>query len=280
MQSGLPFDLIAIDVDETLLNDRRELPLRNLRAVERVREAGALVVIATARAPRGARPVARVLGLDGVAPDGATRPMITFNGALTWCFTKRGPIEHFPLPKGLARSLIAAARSVEPDAAVSFEAADKWFTDRDVTQGMGEPGLTAPDYIGPLSSFLHISPTKVVFHAAFERLQRVWAVLRDDFVRKGLAQVSFSEYTALQVVGPKVTKGASLERLAQRLGVKRERVLAIGDAPNDSEMLRFAGLGVATANAWDEVKQIADEVTEADNNAGAVAEALERFAVA
>jgi len=278
MRSSCAYDIIAIDIDETLVNDARDLPVRNLCAIERARDAGALIVIATARAPRGARPVAHALGLDAPAQTGETRPMIAFNGALTWCFTKHGPIEHFPLPKEIAHSLIAAARSVEPTAAVSFEAADKWYTDRDVTQGAGEPGLTGPDYVGPLSSFLHIRPTKIVFHAPFDRLKPVWETIRNDFVRKGLAQASFSDYTALQVVGPKVTKGASLERLAKRLSVAQERIMAIGDAPNDSDMLEYAGTGVAVANAWDEVKALADEVTSATNNEAAVAEAIERFA--
>jgi len=277
---ALPFDLIAVDVDETLLNDAGQLPVRNRDALARAREAGTRVVIATARAPRGARPVAAALGLDEPDPAGAVNPLITFNGALTWCFTKRGPIEHFRLPRALAKRLIDAARAAEPSCAVSFEAADKWYTDRDVTQGSGEPGLSGPDYVGPLSSFLHIQPTKIVFHAPFESLKRVWAQLRDSFVKQGLCQASFSDYTALQVVAPGVSKGAALARLCRRLSVDPQRVMAIGDAPNDSEMLRFAGLGVAVANAWDEVKQLADAVTQADNNDAAVAEAVERFALA
>ena len=53
--------------------------------------------------------------------------------------------------------------------------------------------------------------------------------------------------------------------------------MAIGDNSNDVPMIEAAGVGVAVANATDEAKAAADYVCEADNNAGAVAEAIERF---
>ena len=65
--------------------------------------------------------------------------------------------------------------------------------------------------------------------------------------------------------------------LARRLGIPREEVMAIGDNSNDVPMIEAAGVGVAVANATDEAKAAADYVCEADNNAGAVAEAIERL---
>ena len=60
------------------------------------------------------------------------------------------------------------------------------------------------------------------------------------------------------------------------MGINWENVLAIGDAPNDIEMIQHAGIGVAMGNAWPAVIGHADHVV-ADNNTHGVAEALERF---
>ncbi len=73
-----------------------------------------------------------------------------------------------------------------------------------------------------------------------------------------------------------VTKGTSLSILIDRLGIKREEVIAMGDSYNDAAMIEFAGLGIAMGNAPDDIKQIADYVTDTNNNDG-VAKAVEKF---
>lgn len=65
----------------------------------------------------------------------------------------------------------------------------------------------------------------------------------------------------LEVLAEGVSKAWGLEQLCARLGVRREEVLAFGDAPNDAEMLAWAGHGVAVANAEPEALEAADEVT-------------------
>ena len=64
---------------------------------------------------------------------------------------------------------------------------------------------------------------------------------------------------------------------AARLGIAPEETIAVGDNSNDVSMIRAAGLGCAVANATDEAKAAADYVCQADNNAGAVAEVIEKF---
>lgn len=73
-----------------------------------------------------------------------------------------------------------------------------------------------------------------------------------------------------------VTKGTSLDQLIQACGIKREEVIAIGDSYNDLSMIEFAGLGVAMGNAPDDIKEIADLVTETNMNDG-VAKVVEEF---
>ena len=74
-----------------------------------------------------------------------------------------------------------------------------------------------------------------------------------------------------------VNKGIGLLKLGELLGIKREEIMACGDGMNDLEMIREAGLGVAMANAVQEVKDAADFVTDSNEKDG-VAKAIEMFA--
>ncbi|MNJ58743.1 Sugar phosphatase YidA [compost metagenome] len=65
-----------------------------------------------------------------------------------------------------------------------------------------------------------------------------------------------------------VDKGTSLHHLIQQLGIKQEEVIAIGDSYNDLAMIKFAGLGVAMGNAPDDIKAIADHVTDTNMEDG------------
>ena len=88
--------------------------------------------------------------------------------------------------------------------------------------------------------------------------------------------IAVSDPHLIQVVDRRVDKANAVEMIASRLGVSRQRVMAIGDAPNDVGMIRWAGLGVAVANAWEEALRVANEVVES-NDADGVALALKRY---
>ena len=80
----------------------------------------------------------------------------------------------------------------------------------------------------------------------------------------------------LEIAAPGITKATGLTWLADHYGVAQDETIAFGDMPNDIEMLRWAGRGVAMGNAADTVKEAADEVTTPNHQAG-VATVLERW---
>ena len=80
----------------------------------------------------------------------------------------------------------------------------------------------------------------------------------------------------LEIMAPGVGKDHSLARLLAQLDLTREQLIAFGDGFNDLTMLRFAGMGVAMANAADEVKAVADFVTLSNDEDG-VAHAVEKW---
>jgi hydroxymethylpyrimidine pyrophosphatase-like HAD family hydrolase len=86
---------------------------------------------------------------------------------------------------------------------------------------------------------------------------------------------TWGEFQECAVTGAEATKENALKQLCTRLGIRADRVLAIGDSRNDVPMLQWAGLGIAMANALQEVREQIDHVT-ASNNEDGVALALEQ----
>jgi len=74
-----------------------------------------------------------------------------------------------------------------------------------------------------------------------------------------------------------ISKAYALQKLAESLGIKRNEIVAIGDQLNDLELIEYAGLGIAVANAEDALKEKADVVTISNNNEHAVSEAIETY---
>lgn len=81
---------------------------------------------------------------------------------------------------------------------------------------------------------------------------------------------------AIHITDPKVNKGTSLVKVAADIGVKHDEILAVGDSENDIEFLSAAGTKIAVSNANQELKNIADYVTQKPHGDG-VKEAVERY---
>lgn len=71
---------------------------------------------------------------------------------------------------------------------------------------------------------------------------------------------TYSMQSNLEILRRGVDKGSALQKLAEHLGLAPEQVIAVGDSRNDLSMIRYAGTGLAVANACDELKQAANAV--------------------
>lgn len=80
----------------------------------------------------------------------------------------------------------------------------------------------------------------------------------------------------IEVLPPNASKGDGVKRLLESFGGSFDDLLALGDAENDVEMLRFAKVGVAMGNGTHKAKKVADVIVSTNDNHG-VAEALHRF---
>ncbi len=100
-----------------------------------------------------------------------------------------------------------------------------------------------------------------------------------DVVKETLKNFDIEVYDtqfALHLTDPQINKGSSLKLICQELGITTQDIMAVGDSENDIDFLKVAGLKVAVKNADQQLKDIADYVT--DNSYGdGVFEAIERF---
>jgi len=147
-----------------------------------------------------------------------------------------------------------------------------------------ETFLAEPDYLHAWPGELHVaSRVEVLSEPAVKLLVRCPGLSSEAMVAAlaplvgELADITFSTPNGLvELAVPGVTKATGLAEVARRLGVARDEVVAFGDMPNDLEMLRWAGHGVAMGNAHASLKEIADEVT-AHHGEDGLALVLERW---
>lgn len=276
------FDILAIDVDGTLLDSRGVMSRANADAVRSATRAGVMVVLASARPPLTTLPIVQALGLERPTPrvSGGSWPAVTINqnGAVIWSMTAKRPLAHFSFDRHVASSVIAAARSIDGDVVISLEHIDRWYTDcEDSARRRRVIANIEPHYVGPPSSFAHIEPTRLTLLTEADRLAAIRALIMDQYVSGGLVSCRAAGEDRLEIQAPEVDKGTSLENIARSLSVPRDRICAVGDGPNDAGMLRFAGLGLAVANAWGEARKAADELLQADSDNAPIAEVANRY---
>ena len=240
---------------------------RTINAIKAVTGHGVKVILATARPPRSMRELYEKLELNTY--------QINYNGALIHDPIGKRNVHHQPLSSTVARKVVKLARSVDKRVVVSLEILDKWYTDHvDETLPTETSRAFNPDFVGPLEAFLHVPVTKLMLLG-----QPAWLEPIREEVRKRLAghvAMAVSDPHLIQVVHPTVDKATALARIAEHYKIPAQRVMAVGDAPNDVGMLRWAGLGVALENAWEQTRAAADVVAPA-NDADGVAFALRHY---
>ncbi|NLM20243.1 MAG: HAD family phosphatase [Peptococcaceae bacterium] len=260
--------MIAIDLDNTLLDQEWKISPRNREAIHLASARGVKVILATGRMAVSARQYSQQLGLD--------LPIITYNGALVEQGLSGEIVYRQVIPIPLATDLAEYLFGKKIFFQVYFK--DKVFASepnpysRYYTQMTGVKVEVAD--IPKLLAREKEGPDKILCLVERENSQIIEQEIEDKYGQD--IHLTSSQNNNLEIVKKGVNKGAALQALAAKWGFKAEEVMAIGDSPNDKEMLSYAGLGVAMANAHPEIKRIADYITSSNEEEG-VARAIERF---
>lgn len=233
-----PFKLLALDVDGTLVDRSLEITPGNLEALQTAIARGIRVVLATGRMFRSALRYAEAIGTE--------EPLICYQGAVVR--SRDGElIREWPLSPQAAKAAVRLSR--EQKVHVNLYRDDEFYVES-LGPGAEQYAKVAqfePVLVPDLMEIAAGGSTKAVFVDQPDRLREVKPILDQAFAPE--ARVTFSLPEFLEVVSADVSKAAALKLVCGRLGVEPAEVIAAGDAPNDVEMLRFAGLAVAPRTA-------------------------------
>ncbi|MBK9576881.1 MAG: HAD family phosphatase [Fibrobacterota bacterium] len=265
----MAYRMIVLDLDDTLLREDLTISERTKASLMRAQSQGVKVVLASGRPTGAIWRYARELEL---AAHGGW--IISFNGAVvTDCATGQAIFE-----QALARELIHEIHDLacEHDAGILSYVNDQIVTPQANPWTEVERTLTGMDVVEvpDFKKVISADAIKVIVVDEPERLKATADRLRpriDGRMNMVISKPFFLEFTSLGI-----DKKHSLSHLADRLSVRSDEVMAVGDSYNDLGMLQWAGLGVCMANGPQSVRDAADHVT-ASNMEDGVARAVEQF---
>lgn len=268
----LDIKLVALDLDDTLLNDERQISDGNVSALRECAERGIYVVLCSGRAEDAILPFVRRLEIAGKE---AGKFIIAINGCSIFDMHKREQIfcrkvesDILLRTNQIAESWGLKSEVYTPDT-IYYAEETKW-TKLDVDL-CGLKGAKVENY----EEFLKQGFTKMLVPGEPEELQKLQKVLRQEFGER--AVIFTSKPYFLEILPPNCGKGEAVEWLSNKLGFGVEKTMGFGDSMNDESLIRMAGVGVAMKNGLAEIKEIADYVTEEDNNHDGVGEFLRKY---
>ncbi len=257
---GLPFDLLALDVDGTICDYSSQINDRTKQAIQAAEARGATIVIATGRRwPTAIRVI---------EPLEVCRYLIQSNGAVVRRIADKAVLKSRFIPHQTAARLFTLFRT-HGVIGVWYDTpgrSHKLFVDGDTSANRQLQAYSSsnPSAFVRLDGFSHLAEAmQLVVFGEEPALQSVLDDLEathSDTVRVIPWQSPRLGGLVLEVLAEGASKGWALAWLAGQLGVDRDRVTAIGDDVNDVEMLRWAGTGVAMGNATGPAKAAADFV--------------------
>ena len=262
--------LLALDLDDTLLRTDLTISPGNRRALRAAEARGVRIVLASGRTVNSMERYAEELGMFD-------RPgyMISDNGSTVTSTLPRAVLVQHTLTRELFCDLLEAFEVLDLPVQVYRERTilvtkENAGTGTDM-QLSGFNRIVVPD----LARELDFDPTKLVIPGDPEVLPTALQVIRRTFGDRVNAFISKPYF--LEVLPVQADKGSALRYVAESLGLVADSVMAVGDAANDLGMIRYAGWGVAMANAIAEVRHAARIVSTRTHEDDGVAEVVDQY---
>ncbi len=257
--------LIALDLDGTLLNSKKEISPRNMAALRACVERGIYVAIASGRRLSDVSPLS-----DTIAPN---LPFICANGAAAYLSEPFECVYCETLDVKDLRKIVDVFEKEKiyyqvyvDDGSVMVSRFAEVFSYANYENMVMNNGDEMVKYVGD-------GALKVICidndPARIEKMRKAIAALN-------VGEISSSWSNNIEVMAKGVSKGSSLKALAKRLGLSPDQCMAFGDNGNDIGMFKAAGLSVCMENGSDDAKAAANYITLTNDEDG-VAAAIEHF---
>jgi len=267
----MAYRLIAFDMDGTMLDEKKELPAKNMQAIEAAAEKGCFIVPATGRMVGGMPKEIRELPF--------VRYYITMNGALVWDEKEKKSIYSSEMPCDEVLRLFRYLDEfpVAYDcyrkgqgyiSAAMFEQIELYFEKiprmidyvKSIRTKVPELKAAIEDWNQPIQKI------QIYFRAADEALRQSLLKELPGLFPEMVFTTSLANNIEVNSIGAGKDRG--LEALCKHLGLEITESIAFGDGSNDCGMLRAAGLGVCMANGCEPAKTAADMITVSNDEAG------------
>jgi len=273
-QNAKRIRLIAADLDGTLLDSKHTLSAENRNALETLAGKGIVVAMATGRS-RSSIP-------DSLTDIKGLKYLITANGSRIF----NNETNELLCERFLSAEALDYVRPFldDPEVMCVFFWSGVPYVEQSKYDNAAEYGVPRwySDYFynsrRPLSDFetavnnnAHIIENITFCFNNDEIKNRVLTYLKK---RPDLYEIAASFSFNYEIGGVGVRKDTAIDMIAKREGILQEETIAFGDNDNDISMIRYAGIGVAVANATPGAIEAADLVSEQDNNNSGVADAL------
>jgi hydroxymethylpyrimidine pyrophosphatase-like HAD family hydrolase len=288
------YDLLAIDLDGTLVNNHHTISARNIAAISAARAAGIEVVICTGRGLKECSTYLKLIDQTG--------PVAVAGGSIIADPTTGRTLHRFAMEETLVHDVVEALHGHNHAAMVLKDPLEAGF-DYLVVQSKHKHTLdpvmhwwfdlmkVGVRYIDHLHSDEH--PQHTVRIGAFGVSTQIGMIAAQltDVVKDRAVFHHFSavvgpdhaqrlqegeKFHILELFSSEGNKWSAVQHLAQQRNIPASRIAAIGDEVNDVPMIRGAGLGIAMGNAIPAVAQLAKVSTKTNDQDG-VAHAIDKM---
>lgn len=265
------YKLILCDLDATLLDDNKNIPDINIKYIKLAIENGCKFVLSSGRSNMSLNNFNKSLGLNV-----KDCYCIGYNGGIIYEADSLKILSENLLKGNIAREFIRLCRNYEVDIMVYYNENLYYEKFSDRIDIYAKRSKLIPIAVQNLEEVCINDVSKVIIIGKNSVLNNVDKSVKMSNIAK-ISTTFFSAEDLYEFNPLNIDKGSALMELSDILNIPPEKIIAIGDNENDIPMLEKAGLGVAVANGIDNIKKMADYVTEKTNNEGAVAEVIERF---
>lgn len=289
------YKLVAIDLDGTLLNSFGEVSTNTRNALLNAKNKGVEIVLSSGRTIDSVKNLAIELGVDNY--------LISGNGAVVYDIQKEEIIYNQFLSKEKILEIIKICEEnsfyyniyTETEIVTKSLSFNVLFYYNENLK-KPEEKRTKINVVSDIEKyikeydkerFLKITiceKDKFIFNSILRKISQIkdLDILETEFmsrkkVRNGSDFIPI-EYYYTEITNKNVNKWTALEFLMEKLNIKKEEIVAIGDNMNDKEMIENAGLGVVMGNSNPQMKEIGNVIV-SDNNSEGVCEAIEKYII-
>ena len=287
------YKLVTIDLDGTLLDSYGNVSEENKQAIKRVINQGCEVVLCSGRMPDSMENFAREIGAD--------KYLISGNGSQIYDIQNKEILYSNYIEKQKILDIIQICEEnsmyycIYTESTIITKSLNYnvlYYSNENKTKNLEKKSNinlveNIYDYIKNMDKDIFLKMTvcdedKVIFDNLIKVLRKIKGIDVLDVEHMSRKMITYGTekfelaYYYTEITNANVNKWTAIENIIQKLDIKPEEVMAIGDNINDKEMIINAGIGIAVGNSAPYVKEMANDVV-ADNNSNGVAEALNKY---